>query len=149
MAASDRGDELVQLRRQLVAVQAELQAFTYSVSHDLRAPLRHINAYAQIIAEDWPGMPTDAASHLATIRQSAQLLAAQLDGLTQLSRQSVKPISLQPVAVSALARRLAETLSAKQPGLAVQWQLAPDVPWVLADDAAPIVQSLCCVLWSR
>ena len=58
-------EQLAQLQRQLDASRAEMQEFTYVVSHDLRAPLRHIHAYAQIIAEDWPELPDDVASHLA------------------------------------------------------------------------------------
>jgi len=124
-----------QLQRQLDAARAELQDLTYTVSHDLRAPLRHINAYAQIIQEDWPDMPADVAGHLATIRQSAQLLTQQLDGLTQLSRLGLQPLVLQPVDLGTMAQAVADELSAQYPQQSVQWQLARDVPLVLADAA--------------
>ena len=145
---SPQETSLVQLQRQLDAARAELQQFTYAVSHDLRAPLRHINAYAQIISEDWPDMPADMAAHLGTIRQSAQLLTRQLEGLTQLSRLNLQPLNLQPVDVSAMVRELADALDAQAPTPAqcqapaqaatptpsqAQWQLATDVPLVLAD----------------
>jgi len=126
---------MAQLQRQLDAARAELQDLTYTVSHDLRAPLRHINAYAQIIQEDWPDMPADVAGHLATIRQSARLLTQQLDGLTQLSRLGLQPLDLQPVNVAEMAQAVADELSAQYPPRAVQWQLARDVPLVLADAA--------------
>ena len=124
-----------QLQRQLDAARAELQDLTYTVSHDLRAPLRHINAYAQIIQEDWPDLPADVAGHLATIRQSAQLLTQQLDGLTQLSRLGLQPLELQQVNVAEMAQAVADELAAQQPQKSVQWQLARDVPLVLADAA--------------
>ncbi|PIQ52596.1 MAG: two-component sensor histidine kinase [Comamonadaceae bacterium CG12_big_fil_rev_8_21_14_0_65_59_15] len=127
--------EVSQLQRQLDAARAEIQEFTYAVSHDLRAPLRHINAFAQVLEEDWPDMPADAASHLATIRQSAQLLASQLDGLTQLSRLNLHPLNLQTVDVSALAQDVANEVAARYPQQTVQWQLATDVPPVTADSA--------------
>jgi len=125
----------VQLQRQLDAARAELQDFTYAVSHDLRAPLRHINAYAQIIQEDWPDMPFEVAGHLGTIRQSAQLLTQQLDGLTQLARLGLQPLNLQPVNVGALAQEVADELTAQHSPQAIEWQLAADVPPVLADAA--------------
>ncbi|MBK1684673.1 sensor histidine kinase [Rhodoferax fermentans] len=125
--------ELAQLQRQLDASRAELQEFTYVVSHDLRAPLRHIQAYAQIIAEDWPELPDELASHLGTIRQSAQLLTRQLDGLAQLSRLGSQVLDLQPVFVGTLAREVADELAALHPDVDVLWQLADDVPPVQAD----------------
>lgn len=132
-APSDQQSQLAQLQRQLDASHAELQEFTYVVSHDLRAPLRHIHAYAQIIAEDWPELPDELASHLATIRQSAQLLSSQLDGLAQLSRLGAHAVNLQPVQVSALAHEVADELAVLYPEVDVVWQLADDVPPVWAD----------------
>jgi signal transduction histidine kinase len=121
------------LQRELDAVRAELQEFTYTVSHDLRAPLRHIVSFAQVIAEDWPDMPADVAGHLATIRQSAQLLTSQLDGLTQLSRLGTRTLDVRPVAVSALAQTVMDDLLGQQAAPNVRWQLAADGPRVLAD----------------
>ena len=126
---------LQELQRQLDAARAELQDFTYAVSHDLRAPLRHINAYAQIIQEDWPDMPAEVAEYLGTIRQSAQMLTQQLDGLTQLARLGSQPLNLQPADVGALAQEVADELTAQHPQQGIQWQLAADVPPVLADAA--------------
>jgi signal transduction histidine kinase len=123
---------LAQLQRELDAARAELQDFTSAVSHDLRAPLRHITSFAQVIAEDWPDMPADVAGHLGTIRESAQLLSRQLDGLTQLSRLGTRALDIQPVNVSALAQAVMDELG--QPvGPDVQWQVDFDVPPVLAD----------------
>jgi signal transduction histidine kinase len=123
------------LQSQLEAARAELQEFTYTVSHDLRAPLRHITAFAQVIAEDWPDMPADVAGHLATIRQSAQLLARQMDGLTQLSRLGQQSLNLQTVDVGALAQDVALEVTARYPQQRVQWQLPAELSQVTADAA--------------
>lgn len=125
--------QIAELTRQRDAAHAELQAFTYTVSHDLRAPLRHINAFAQIIEEDWPAMPPEVAGHLATIRQSAQLLTQQLDGLTALSRLAQQPVNLEPVALAALVRSGVEALTQANPQRALAWQVAADLPTVQAD----------------
>ncbi len=123
------------LQRQLDAARAELQDFTYAVSHDLRAPLRHIDAFAQVIAEDWLDMPTEVAGHLATIQRSAQLLTRQLDGLTALSRLGLQPPDVQAVDVGALAVEVAAQVAARYPQQTMQWQLANAVPAVRADAA--------------
>ena len=125
--------DVAQLRAELAQTQAELQDFVYTVSHDLRAPLRHIFAYAQVIEEDWPDAPLEMRGHLATIRSSAQLLTQQLDGLTQLSRIANQPIQLQAVDVSALERDRVDELMQNKPERKVQWKLANDVPHVVAD----------------
>jgi light-regulated signal transduction histidine kinase (bacteriophytochrome) len=125
--------EAAQLRAELAQAQGELQDFVYTVSHDLRAPLRHIFAYAQVIEEDWPDAPPEMRGHLATIRNSAQLLTQQLDGLTQLSRIANQPVKLQVVDLAALTRKAVDELLQREPGRSVQWQLVPDVPQVVAD----------------
>lgn len=126
---------LAQLQHQLDAARAELQEFTYTVSHDLRAPLRHISAFAQVIAEDWPDLPSEVASHLTTIQKSAQLLSDQLDGLTLLSRLGLQPLDVQAVDLGALARAAADEVAARYPQQPTQWQWASDAPAVLADAA--------------
>ncbi|MBP6007594.1 MAG: hypothetical protein KA740_07825 [Rhodoferax sp.] len=125
--------EVAQLRAELAQTQAELQDFVYTVSHDLRAPLRHIFAYAQVIEEDWPDAPSEVSGHLATIRGSAQLLTQQLEGLALLSRIVNQPIQLQEVDVAALVRDCVDELMQNKPERHVQWQLASDVPHVVAD----------------
>lgn len=127
--------EVARLTRELAQVRAEFQDFVHSVSHDLRAPLRHISAYTLIIEEDLPNPPPDIVGHLTTIRQAAQLLANQLDGLTQLSRLGQHTLSLGAVDVVALAQSVADELTLQHPGQALQWQLASHVPKVLADEA--------------
>lgn len=125
--------EVAQLRAELAQTQAELQDFVYTVSHDLRAPLRHIFAYAQVIEEDWPDAPPEMRGHLATIRGAAQSLTQQLDGLALISRIANQPLRLQAVDVSALVREVVSELSQRAPESQVNWQLAGDVPPVQAD----------------
>jgi signal transduction histidine kinase len=129
----DQAAEFVRLQHELAQAQSELQDFVYTVSHDLRAPLRHIFAYAQVIEEDWPDAPPEMRGHLATIRGSAQLLTQQLEGLTQLSRIANQPLQLQAVDVVALTRSVADELMQRKPARQVQLQLASDVPQVEAD----------------
>ncbi|MBK9439878.1 MAG: two-component sensor histidine kinase [Comamonadaceae bacterium] len=132
--ADDAHDaQVAELRQQLEAARTELQEFTYTVSHDLRAPLRHINAFAQIIEEDLPDMPPDIAGHLATIRQSAQLLTNQLDGLTALSRLGQQVVQVEPVDADAVVHSVIETLYQQVLPRQLQWQVAADIPPVLAD----------------
>jgi signal transduction histidine kinase len=71
--------------------------------------------------------------HLATIRGAAQLLTQQLEGLAQLSRIANQPLQVHVVDLAALVHQLADELSQRVPGRRVQWQLAGDVPHVLAD----------------
>ena len=125
--------ETAQLTRELAQVRAEFQDFVHSVSHDLRAPLRHINAFSKILEEDLSNPPPDILGHLGTIRQAAQLLTQQLDGLTLLARLGQQPLNVQAVPLAPLARAVVDELSQRHPDRQVHWQVAQDLPQVLAD----------------
>jgi signal transduction histidine kinase len=125
--------ETERLTRELAQVRAEFQDFVHTVSHDLRAPLRHIHAFSKILEEDLGNPPPDILGHLNTIRQAAQLLTQQLDGLTVLSRLGQQPLNLQAVPLAPLAQAVVDELVQRHPDRQVQWQVPQDLPQVLAD----------------
>lgn len=125
--------ETERLTHELAQVRAEFQDFVHSVSHDLRAPLRHIHAFSKILEEDLSNPPPDILTHLRTIRQAAQLLTQQLDGLTALSRLGQQPLNLQAVPLAPLAQAVVDELAQRHPDRQVQWLVAQDLPLVLAD----------------
>lgn len=136
------GAEIARLQRELTQARAELQDFTYAVSHDLRASLRHVSAYAQIIQEDLGAQLTpDIAAHLVTVQQAAQQMARQIDGLAELSR--LTRLELQPTRldVGLMLRDVLAELAATTAGRVLHWQLAPDLP-ALQGDAALVRQAL-------
>lgn len=126
---------LAQLQQERDAARAELQEFVVTVSHDLRAPLRHISAFAQIIAEDLVDMPPEIAGHLDTIRQSAQLLTQQLDGLAKLSRLVRQEVELALIDTTTVIQQAVDELAPRHAGRVIQWKLAADFPQVVGDAA--------------
>jgi signal transduction histidine kinase len=71
---------------ELVATNEELESFTYSVSHDLRAPLRHVDAYAQMLEEEFgPQMAAEAQNYVKKIRQGSHNMRQLVDDLLNLS----------------------------------------------------------------
>jgi PAS domain S-box-containing protein len=110
---------------QLEASVRELEQFCYSVSHDLRAPLRSISGFSQIILED-------AAKHLdeptlvnlRRVRAAAQKMAGLIDGLLSLSRISRREVKKGPVDLSQLARSIAEELKQSEPNRRVNFVIA-------------------------
>ena len=133
-------EHIAALQAELATVRAEMQALTATVSHDLRAPLRHITSYVQLVQEDaGPLLNAEVQGFLTTISDSARHLGAQLDGLLALSRVGVAALSLQPVALEPLVQSVVEELCAQtalhSPARQVQWQVSDALPTVQADPA--------------
>ena len=96
-----------QLERQLAAARAGLADFAHTVSHDLRANLRHVRAYTELVCEDF-GTSLDARplAHLGTVANSARLMGLQIDGLTDLAQIESATVHTQALDVRALLERL-------------------------------------------
>lgn len=126
------------LRAELAQANAALQEFTSSVSHDLRASLRHVTAFVKIIKEDLGEQvpaPTALLGHLDTVAQAAGQMAQQIDGLMELSRLTRVDLQSAAVDLRALLGDVRAGLAPTVAGRAVYWQLAPDFPALQADAA--------------
>jgi two-component system, NtrC family, sensor kinase len=94
----------------------ELEAFSYSVSHDLRAPLRSIDGFSQALVEDYSAvLPAEAQAHLGRVRAAAQRMGELIDDLLQLSQVGRAPLRRQRVDLSALARAIVADLRRAAP----------------------------------
>ncbi len=110
---------------QLEATNRELEAFSYSVSHDLRAPLRAIDGFSRILQEDYgEALNGDGVGHLARVRAASRRMGDLIDGLLELSRVGREPLRGELVDLSALARGIAEGLQRSDPDREVQFSIA-------------------------
>jgi PAS domain S-box-containing protein len=110
------------------AANRELEAFSYSVSHDLRAPLRSIDGFSQALVEDCADrLGDEGRDHLGRIRAAAQRMAELIDDLLQLSRIGRGELVRRPVDLSALARRAADGLRQIEPEREVALTVADGV----------------------
>ncbi len=99
----------------LEASNRELDAFAYSVSHDLRAPLRAVDGFSRILLEEYaPALPAEARHYLEVARSSAVNMGNLIDGLLAFSRLGRQPLRKQPLSPSALVH---EVLNDFQPEL--------------------------------
>ncbi|HEY0349937.1 MAG TPA: PAS domain S-box protein, partial [Pyrinomonadaceae bacterium] len=96
---------------QLQAANKELEAFSYSVSHDLRAPLRHINGFSQALLEDYADRLDDGGKeYLNEVRSASQEMAKLIDDLLQLARVTRGEMRREEVNLSELAHSVIEEL---------------------------------------
>lgn len=101
---------------QLQAVNKELEAFSYSVSHDLRAPLRHIDGFSQALLEDYSDKLDDAGkSYLREVRSASQEMAQLIDDVLQLARVTRGEMRRELVNLSELARAITAELRKREP----------------------------------
>ena len=121
-------DNLKQRAAQLEAANKELESFSYSVSHDLRAPLRTIDGFSQALLEDHSEqLPPEARGHLERVRSAAQRMAILIDDLLNLSRITRAPLQPRFINLSAMAQEIAETLRESHPERQAEVSITPDL----------------------
>ena len=109
---------------ELVAANRELEAFTYSVSHDLRAPLRAMDGYSRILLEDYGAeAPVEAQNYLKSIRRNAQHMGRLIDDLLSLSRLGRKPLNKQWLEVGEIVEQALQQLVDDQLGRDIELRI--------------------------
>jgi signal transduction histidine kinase len=110
--------------RELELANHELAAFSYSVAHDMRAPLRAIGGFAEMLKEDFKVDPSsDANRYLNLIRDSSTRMSMLIDSMLELSRVTRSTMLRQELDVSRLARAVIETLNLEQPRVGVTFKV--------------------------
>lgn len=118
---------------ELEIANRELEAFSYSVAHDLRAPLRLIHAHVQMLREHrGPPGAREPAIHMEQIQRGARDMSALIDGLLALSRVSHVEMRREPVELDELVRRAIDRLHPETPGREIEWRIA-QLPAVCCD----------------
>jgi light-regulated signal transduction histidine kinase (bacteriophytochrome) len=113
---------------QLEAANKELEAFSYSVSHDLRAPLRTIDGFSLALLEDYGEQLNDEGrSYLMRVRTAAQRMAQLIDDLLNLSRVSRAPLNAESTNMSSIAQRIVRELQQTDPERIVEVSIAPNL----------------------
>ncbi len=113
---------------QLENANAELEAFAYSVSHDLRAPLRSMDGFSQALIEDYGDrLDGDAKNYLNRISNASQRMGQMIDDILTLSRASRQEKLTEVVDLSALAHTILADMSAREPDRSVTIEIAPNV----------------------
>ena len=127
-------DQRVQDRTaELAAANKELEAFSYSIAHDLRAPIRAINGFAQILAEQTQGGLEEGESRLLeVITNSSKKMGEMIDGFLALTGTGRHSLNLKPVDMAALVRDLVDALRAAKPQADARFEVGP-LPEAIGD----------------
>jgi len=120
---------------QLQAANTELEAFSYSVSHDLRAPLRHVQGYVEMLTHEAQAQLTDKARrYLTTITDAAREMGQLIDDLLAFSRMGRTEMQETTVDLAPLIQEIRQMLERTVPGRNIRWHIAP-LPKVRGDPA--------------
>jgi PAS domain S-box-containing protein len=120
---------------ELEAANKEMEAFSYSVSHDLRAPLRAVDGFSQAVLDDFGAqLPEEARHYLQTIRGGAQRMGALIDDLLTFSRLSRLPLNKRSVNTNSLVREALDELGFPIDGRKIEMRI-DDLPPCLGDAA--------------
>lgn len=110
--------------RELLALNSELESFSYSVSHDLRSPLRSMDGFSLALLEDYGDkLDDEARDSLQRIRGASQRMGRLIDEILGLARVTRAELRLQDVDLSAMAREIATELTRTQPTRQVRWEI--------------------------
>jgi len=119
----------------LEALNRDLESFSYSVSNDLRSPLRHIHGFSKILQSDFAAeLPDEAKRYLSRIEKGAERMGQLIDDLLNFSRIGRRDIDRQPVQLRPLVENFVEELGDSTGGRRIEWQIGP-LPTVQGDAA--------------
>lgn len=111
---------------ELVATNRDLESFSYSVSHDLRSPLRSINGFAQALLEDYaPSLDDEARGYLDRIRNASRRMSELIDDLLSLSKSSRRNLHKSDVDLSEMAAEILTGLHDTEPDRPVELEVEP------------------------
>jgi len=129
-----RAEEMAQVAAELGRVNKELEAFSYTVSHDLRAPMRHIAGYVDLVVEsEGARLGERALRYLAHAKEASAFAGQLVDGLLDFSRMGRAALKIRATETAALVEDLAAELTRMEPGREIVWSIAPDLPVLQAD----------------
>ena len=122
---SQLNKELRDRAAELESANKELEAFSYSVSHDLRSPLQNIDSFSQMLVEEYANrLNTDGRDYVQRLRASCQHMEEIIDALLLLSNMARHELVLDRVDLSTLAKAVAAELKQKDPDRLVDWVIA-------------------------
>ena len=126
-------ESLSHANAEIKAANSELETFAFSVSHDLRAPLRAIDGFSQALAEDYGDkLDGEAKLYLTRLRHGSQTMAELIDGILKLSRATRGEMRHDQVDLSCMAAEIAERLRSEDPKRNAAFNIAPGL-MVVAD----------------
>jgi light-regulated signal transduction histidine kinase (bacteriophytochrome) len=124
---------VIERTAELKVANEELEAFTYSVSHDLRAPIRHISGFAKIVGEKFrSSLPAEAHEHLQLIVQAAQRMGQMVDEMLKLARLGRQALEVETTGLTSLTADVVALLAPEIEGRQVKWKI-DDLPFVECD----------------
>jgi PAS domain S-box-containing protein len=132
---SELEQRVIQRTAQLEAANRELEAFTYSVSHDLRAPLRHISGFSKMLAEEFAAtLPPEAQHQVQRIQEGTRRMGQLVDDLLNLGRVGRREPTLQVAGLRSIVDEVINSLKAEIADRQVEWKIG-DLPYVECDTA--------------
>ncbi|NBJ10349.1 ATP-binding protein [Microvirga arsenatis] len=130
-----RAEELAALSEELRRSNKELEAFSYSVSHDLRAPFRHIVGYSELLKKhEWAALSEKGKRYIDTIIDSAYTAGTLVDNLLRFSQMGRTALKPRQVDIAALVDEIRHRLAQDAAGRRIEWAIG-DLPPVVADPA--------------
>src|SRR5207249_3714251 len=141
----ERNESLRRNAAQLLAANTELDAFAYSVSHDLRAPLRSIDGFSQILLEDYAGkLDVAGQESLHRVRAASQRMGTLIDDLLKLARVTRAEIRTEDVDLSGMAQDIVADLQRTTPERQVEFAIAPGSRREATRDCCAWPSIICC-----
>lgn len=130
---SELEQRVIERTFQLEAANKELEAFSYSVSHDLRAPLRHINGYVELLNNRFmDNLPEKALHYLSTIADSTKQMGSLIDDLLQFSRTGRQELNKAKFDMNVLVNEIIDNIKKDSKHLKINWSIQ-ELPEVFGD----------------